>query len=108
MGVDALPDSADEATAKAKYEELFNEDRKFSMEQIMSWFGTWDPDKTMKIPFSKLQGDVENVKPLSDDELAQFQQDLGDKIDGNGMWTYTNYANFMADNQEMKLGSTTF
>merc|ERR1711871_1376720 len=106
--VDALPDAADLATAKAKYEELYSEDRAFSEEQVAGWFSTWDPDGTGKIPISKLEGPVDGVLPLSKDEISQLKSDRANEIDANGMWDYNAYLQFMVMNQNMKTGTSTF
>ena len=77
-------------------------------EQVTDWFKTWDPDNTGKIPISKLEGPVEGIAPLTEAEIAQLKVDLGDAVSADGMWSYKNYLTFMVNNQNMKLGTSTF
>ena len=74
----------------------------------MDWFKTWDPEDSGKIPISKLEGPVEGIEPLSANELDQLKKDLGDKLSADGMWYYKDYMTFMVNNQNMKLGTSTF
>jgi len=105
-----LPDGADQATAIAKYDELFAVDKKFEEQDIKSWFLTWDPKEEGLIDITKLQGECDpnsKVQPLTAAELDQLKNDLGGDLNG-GKWSYNNYLQFMYNNQNMKTGTSTY